>query len=99
MRSTVIRIRTTLTGYSRFWCFENMQIPIKEIIRNYESRDMKVLVQTFVSRIQTLNDEIATLSELKSIVNDFLEAMLDNGISHILKLIKRLIVEEYLTLG
>ncbi|MEK5234778.1 MerR family transcriptional regulator [Paenibacillus sp. FSL L8-0470] len=60
-----------------------MQIPIKEIIRIYESRDMKVLVQTFVSRIQTINDEIATLSELKAIVNDFLEAMLDNGISHI----------------
>lgn len=60
-----------------------MQIPIKDIIRIYESTDMKVLVQTFVGRIEAINEEIATLSELRAIVDDFLNAMLKSGVSHI----------------
>lgn len=60
-----------------------MQIPIKDIITIYESRDMTVLVQSFITRINAIDDEIETLSELKALVNDFLEAMLDHGISHI----------------
>lgn len=60
-----------------------MQIPIKDIIKIFESTDIKVLVQTFVSRIEAINEEMATLSELKAIVNDFLDAMLKSGVSHI----------------
>ncbi|HEX3021604.1 MAG TPA: MerR family transcriptional regulator, partial [Lachnospiraceae bacterium] len=51
-----------------------MQIPIKDIIRIYESQDMTVLVESYVTRINKIDNEIETLSELKRIVNTFMEA-------------------------
>ena len=60
-----------------------MQIPIKDILRIYESQDMSVLVETFVDRIQAIEEEVTALSDLKRIVNDFLQAMLQNGITKI----------------
>lgn len=60
-----------------------MQLPIKDIITIYESQNMTVLVQSFVNRINTIDTEIEALTELKSLINDFLQAMMDNGITHI----------------
>jgi DNA-binding transcriptional MerR regulator len=60
-----------------------MQLPIKDIITIYESHDMTVLVQSFVSQINAIHQEIEALTELKSLVNDFLQAMMENGITHI----------------
>ena len=60
-----------------------MQIPIKDIIRIYESEDMSVLVEAFVQKIHALDGEIAALSEMKRITNDFLQAMTKQGISKI----------------
>ena len=60
-----------------------MQISIKDIIRIYENADMSILVEVFVNRINTINEEIGTLSELKRITNDFLQTMLKNGITKI----------------
>lgn len=60
-----------------------MQIPIKEIIRIYESEDMSVVVEAFVDRINSIDDEVNALSELKRIVNEFLQTMLKNGITKI----------------
>lgn len=60
-----------------------MQISIKDIIRIYESADMSVIVEVFVNRIQTINNEIDALSELKRIVNEFLKIMTENGIAKI----------------
>lgn len=60
-----------------------MQIPIKDIIRIYESEDMSVVVEAFVDRINSIDDEVNALSELKRIVNEFLQTMLKNGITKI----------------
>ncbi len=60
-----------------------MQIPIKDIIRIYESEDMSVVVDTFVSRIRAIDDEVDALAELRSVVNDFLQAMIQNGVTKI----------------
>ncbi|HBL84374.1 MAG: hypothetical protein A2Y17_04900 [Clostridiales bacterium GWF2_38_85] len=60
-----------------------MQIPIKDIIRIYESHDMSVVVETFVNRINAIEDEINALSEMKRITNEFLQTMLKNGIKKI----------------
>lgn len=35
-----------------------MQIPIKDIIRIYESDDMSVVVETFVSRMRAIDDSV-----------------------------------------
>lgn len=60
-----------------------MQIPIKDILKIYESQDMAILVQSFVKRIEEIDNEINTLSQLKTYVNDFLNAMTAHGITQI----------------
>jgi len=45
-----------------------MQIPIKDIIRIYESKDMSVVVEAFVNRIRAIDEEVTALTELKRIV-------------------------------
>jgi DNA-binding transcriptional MerR regulator len=60
-----------------------MQIPVKDIIDIYRSKDMSVVVDTFVKRIRAIDEEVAALSELKRVVNEFLQAMQKSGISKI----------------
>lgn len=60
-----------------------MQIPVKDILRIYENESMSVVVETFVNRISAIDDEIGALAELKRIVGEFLQTMLDNGITKI----------------
>lgn len=60
-----------------------MQIPIKDILRIYQNQDMQTLVQSFVKRIEEIDSEISTLSELKSYISDFLNAMKKYGITQI----------------
>ena len=60
-----------------------MQIPVKDILRIYENENMSVVVEAFVARIRAIDEEIGALSELRRIVGDFLQTMLDNGIKRI----------------
>lgn len=60
-----------------------MQIPIKDILRIYENQDIETLVQSFVRRMEEIDSEIDSLSELKSFINDFLNAMAQYGITQI----------------
>lgn len=60
-----------------------MMVPIKDILRIYESDDMSVVVEVFVHRIQEIDRESAALSELRRITDDFLQTMLKNGIKKI----------------
>lgn len=60
-----------------------MQIPIKDILRIYESEDMSVVVDTFVRRIRAIDGEMDALAELRRVVNDFLQTMMRNGVSKI----------------
>ena len=36
-----------------------MQIPVKDILRIYESEDMSVVVETFVSRIRAIDEAVS----------------------------------------
>lgn len=60
-----------------------MQIPIKDIIRIYEREDMSTVVEVFVDRINAIDDETNALAELKKIVSDFLQTMIENAITKI----------------
>ncbi len=60
-----------------------MQISIKDIIRIYENQDMSTIVEVFVNRINTIDEQVGALSELKIITNEFLQSMLKKGISKI----------------
>lgn len=73
---TVERIRQIVV-------LRKMQIPIKDILRIYESRDMRVLVETFVGRLQAIDREMGTLGDLRRIVDGFLQAMVQNGVRHL----------------
>lgn len=74
---------TNIERIKQIMVLRKMQIPIKDIIHIYESQDMTVLVESFVSRINAINNEIDALTELKLIVNEFLQAMRKSGIKHI----------------
>ncbi len=60
-----------------------MMIPIKDILRIYESNDMRVVVEVFVNRIREIEKEATALSELKRVTDEFLQAMLKNGVKKI----------------
>ncbi|MDF2925479.1 MAG: putative transcriptional regulator [Paenibacillaceae bacterium] len=60
-----------------------MEIPIRDILRIYESTDMGVVVETFVDRIRAIDKEVDALTELRAVVDDFLQAMLQNGVTKI----------------
>ena len=72
-----------ITRLQQIIVLRKMQIPIKDIIRIYDSKDMSVLVQSFVNRMEAIDNEINTLSELKGYLNDFLNAMMTHGITQI----------------
>lgn len=60
-----------------------MQIPIKDIVRIYDSRETSDITQVFVDRLSEIDREVTALSELKRIINDFLNKMIEKGIKHI----------------
>lgn len=60
-----------------------MQIPIKDIIRIYENENMSTVVEVFVERINAIDEEANALTELKRIVSEFLQTMIQNGITKI----------------
>lgn len=75
--------RENIERIKQIMVLRKMQIPIKDIIKIYKSQDMSLMVESFVNRINAIDDEINALRELKQIINDFLQAMMDSGIKHI----------------
>ncbi len=60
-----------------------LQIPIKDIIRIFSGEGTAALVRAFVSKLGTLDGEIAALSELRRLVDSFLQKMMASGIRKI----------------
>ena len=60
-----------------------LQIPIKDIAMIFKSESTTTLIQAFVDKLESLDTEIAALSELRRLVDDFLHKMLINGIKKI----------------
>ncbi len=60
-----------------------LQIPIKDIVEIYKSESTAALIQAFVDKLESLDGEITALSELRYLVNDFLQKMLKSGIKKI----------------
>jgi DNA-binding transcriptional MerR regulator len=60
-----------------------MQISIKDIIRIYKNEDMSTVVEVFVERMNTIDEQVDALSQLKNITNEFLQTMIKKGITKI----------------
>lgn len=60
-----------------------LQIPIKDIVSIYKSNNTASLIKAFVAKLESLDEEITSLSELRQIVNDFLQKMILTGIKKI----------------
>lgn len=60
-----------------------LQIPIKDIVRIFESDDMAELIAAFVRKLDTIDDEIGHLEELRAVIDDFLGLMVDRGIKKV----------------
>ena len=60
-----------------------LQIPIKDIAAIFNSENTAALIQAFVDKLESLDNEITALSELRRVVDEFLHEMLINGIKKI----------------
>ena len=60
-----------------------LQIPVKDIVLIFDSESTTALIQAFVDKLDSLNTEISALSELRKLVDEFLNKMLDSGIKKI----------------
>ena len=60
-----------------------LQIPVKDIIKIYKSDDTAALIQAFVYKLDSLDAEITALSELRRLVDEFLQKMLTSGFKKI----------------
>ena len=55
-----------------------LQIPIKEMLLIFESESMTVMIGAFVSKLESLDVEIAALSELRKLVDEFLQKVIES---------------------
>ena len=60
-----------------------MQIPIKDIVKIFNNPDTTALVDVFVEKMNEIDGEVTALSELKNIIYNFLQKMIDRGIRKI----------------
>ena len=60
-----------------------LQIPIKDIAAIFSSENTAALIQAFVDKLESLDNEITALSELQRVVDEFLHEMLVSGIKKI----------------
>lgn len=60
-----------------------LQIPIKDIVRIFESGNLSELTEAFIKKISEIDTEIYALSELRSLVDEFLNQMKQHGIKKI----------------
>ena len=74
---------TEVERIKQIMILRKMQISIKDIIYIYENENMSTVVEVFVNRINALDEEVGVLSELRRITNDFLQTMIQNGITKI----------------
>lgn len=75
--------RENIERVKQILVLRKMQIPVRDIVKIYESRDLTVLVDSFVARINEIDHQIDALYELRRIINKFMQSMMEKGIKHI----------------
>ncbi len=60
-----------------------LQIPLRDISEVFKNESTAALIQAFVNKLESLDNEISSLSELRKLVDDFLQSMLFCGIKKI----------------
>jgi len=60
-----------------------MQIPVKDIVRIYENPEMTTVVEVFADKLREIDRDVTALSELKRIIDAFLQKMITGGIKKI----------------
>lgn len=74
---------TSVERLKQIMVLRKMEIPIKDILRIYENADMSVVVEIFTNRIRAIDEQVDALTELRIVVDDFLQVMLRNGVTKI----------------
>ena len=60
-----------------------LQIPVKDIADIFRSENTTALIQAFADKLESLDSEISALSDLRTLVDEFLHKMLMSGIKKI----------------
>jgi len=55
-----------------------LQIPIKDMLLIFENESMTVMIGAFVDKLESLDVEIAALSELRKLVDEFLQKVIES---------------------
>jgi len=75
--------KSALERLKQILVLRKLQIPIKDITAIFNSESTAALIQAFVDKLESLDNEITALSELRRVVDEFLHEMLINGIKKI----------------
>ncbi len=73
----------TVNRLEQIKILRKMQIPIKDILQIYQSNEISEIVNVFCRKIDEINKEVTALSELKNIINTFLQKMEEHGIKSV----------------
>jgi DNA-binding transcriptional MerR regulator len=60
-----------------------LQIPVKDIAAIFRDNSTAALIRAFMDKLESLDGEMTALSELRRLVNDFLQKMMSAGITKI----------------
>ena len=60
-----------------------MEISIKDIIKIYQNTDITNVIDVFTQKIKSIDENIATLTELRSIIEEFKNTLIKMGISNV----------------
>lgn len=74
---------TALERLKQIFILRKLQIPIKDIVAIYQNANTTTLIQAFTNKLESLDMEISALSELRVLVDDFLQKMLSQGVKKI----------------
>lgn len=56
-----------------------MQLPIKDIVRVFTSKEMEVLVEAFTRKLRALEQDLESLEQLRNVITKFLHALKEKG--------------------
>lgn len=73
----------SLKRIKQIMILRNMQIPISDIIEIFRSESTAVLLQKFIDKLESIDKEVENLSQLRIVVNEFLQNIKDKGINSI----------------
>lgn len=73
----------TIERVNQIRLLRKMEISVKDIIRIYQDADITDIIDVFTQKIKAIDENIATLTELRSIIEEFRGELIKMGITNV----------------